>query len=386
MTHIPCFCQGLLGRILMLLSCAMVSIGAQAHSSGNSYLDFEWRDSGAVLRIDISVRDLDFVHDLDTDHDGQVTWAEIESRQSALLDWMSHGVTVTSPGHTCSLTARPPQASQRADGYYFSTEWSVKCPEVDGTLPIGVRLRYTLMAEEDNLHRGLLRVNLPSEQGSAILSPERPEAVLTQGEDSTWSLLQRYLIEGVWHIWTGTDHILFLLSLLVLAPLTRQRTSVLTWPARDHFREVFRDVITVVTAFTVAHSITLSITVLNWYQPPAGLVEPIIAASVVLAALNNLLGWFSFDRWRLAMFFGLIHGFGFASALVDLGLPSQSLALALGSFNLGVEGGQLAIVVAFLSLAWWLRHRLLYRWLVVVGGSVAIALIASVWTWQRLGS
>jgi hypothetical protein len=115
------------------------------------------------------------------------------------------------------------------------------------------------------------------------------------------------------------------------------------------------------------------------------LVEPVIALSVVLAALNNLLGWFSLKRWRLAFVFGLIHGFGFANVLLDLGLPTQALAVALGGFNVGVELGQLAIVVAFLSVAWWLRHTAFYRWVVVVGGSLAIAVVGAVWTWERLG-
>ena len=378
----PIRCLLQLGVVLLGL---LLSLGtAQAHSSGNSYLQLEWRDAAAMLRIDLSVRDLDFVHDLDSDRDGQVSWAEIQAREADLLAWIARGVTVSTPNQPCTLAARPALASQRSDGYYLSTEWQVACPDASATLPPDSTLRYNLMFAEDNLHRGLLRVDLPSQQTSAILSPERPDVVLNPAQHSAWSLFLHYGVEGIWHIWIGVDHILFLLSLLVLAPLAPRRASVLTWPARERFAGVLRDVLAVVTAFTIAHSITLSLTVLQWVQPPAGVVEPVIAASVVLAALNNLLGWFSFARWRLAFVFGLIRGVGFASVLVDLGLPSQSLVLALGGFNVGVELGQLAIVVAYLALAWWLRHAALYRWVVVVGGSIAIAIVGAMWTWERL--
>ena len=144
------------------------------------------------------------------------------------------------------------------------------------------------------------------------------------------------------------------------------------------------DVLAVVTAFTVAHSITLGLTITGWLTPPADWVEPAIALSVVLAALNNLLGFSALKRWRLAFVFGLVHGFGFASVLLDLGLPASALLAALGGFNLGVELGQLAIVGAFMPLAWGLRRTWFYRWVLVFGGSSAIVVLGLFWTFERL--
>jgi len=106
---------------------------------------------------------------------------------------------------------------------------------------------------------------------------------------------------------------------------------------------------------------------------------------VVLAAMNNLLGINSLKRWRLAFIFGLIHGFGFANVLLDLGLPANAIVAALGGFNIGVELGQLVIVLVFLPLAWLLRRTFLYRWLVVVGGSIVIILIGTYWILERSG-
>jgi hypothetical protein len=219
-----------------------------------------------------------------------------------------------------------------------------------------------------------------------MLSPEQPEVSLQAGGGSVLQVFRRYVIDGVWHIWIGIDHILFLLSLLVLAPLVASRQRVTHWKPVPALRTAALEVLAVVTAFTLAHSITLVASVMGWLNPPAHLIEPVIALSVVLAALNNLLGFWAFTRWRLAFAFGLIHGFGFANVLLDLGLPARDLAVALGGFNVGVELGQLAIVLVFLPLAWALRRTVFYRVVVVAGGSLAIAGVGTWWLVERLSA
>jgi hypothetical protein len=189
-----------------------------------------------------------------------------------------------------------------------------------------------------------------------------------------------YAHEGVSHIRTGYDHMLFLVSLLLPAVLVRNRHA---WQPASSFRDAFVDVAKVVTAFTLAHSITLSLAALSVVALPSRWVESAIALSVVLAALNNVFPVVASGRWIAAFGFGLLPGFGVAGALLDLGLPTGSLALSLAGFNLGVEAGQLAIVVLFLPLAFALRSTWTYRWIVVGGGSLAIATIASVWLVER---
>ena len=138
-----------------------------------------------------------------------------------------------------------------------------------------------------------------------------------------------------------------------------------------------------VTAFTLAHSITLSLAALGVISLPSRLVESAIAASVVLAALNNVYPLVYQGRWIVAFCFGLIHGFGFASVLADLGLPQGSLLLALVAFNIGVELGQLAIVASFLPIAYGLRCTRLYRRVILVGGPLIVAAIAMFWLVER---
>ena len=185
----------------------------------------------------------------------------------------------------------------------------------------------------------------------------------------------------MWHIWIGFDHILFLLSLLLPAVLFWQRPR---WLPVATLRVAVVDVLKIVTAFTVAHSITLSLAALGFVSLPSRWVESAIAASVVLAALNNLYPVVQGRRWAVAFGFGLIHGFGFASVLADLGLPQGALALALLGFNLGVELGQMAIVAVFLPLAFALRRTDFYRWGVFTAGSLVIVLLAMVWLAERV--
>ena len=373
-----------LGACILLLI-AISSGNAQAHSSSNSYIIFSTQNQASVLRADINFRDVDLVFDLDQNKDGKVSWGETLAKTAEIQAWLEQGIQLNTTSQKCSLTQMNMKASDHADGTYLSVEWAVACLGAAQEGPTGLKLRYSLLFDQDNLHRALVKIDLPDSQSSAILSPERPEVSLTKANDSLTHVLARYLIEGVWHIWIGVDHILFLLSLLILAFLEPTRKSVIHWPAVKNVKTSVLDVLTVVTAFTLAHSITLGLTIFKWLEPSADFIEPVIALSVVAAALNNLLGWAALRRWQLAFAFGLVHGFGFANVLLDLGLPSDQLAIALGGFNLGVELGQIAIVLVFLPLAWTLRHTIFYRWVVVVGGSLAIAALGLIWTLQRTG-
>jgi len=386
------FFRGVLqhGRSMALASLMLLGLlcagAAGAHSSSNSYLVLSMPSGQLTLRADVHLRDLDLVFDLDSNRDGQVTWGETRSRSAELSAWLSQGIGLTASGQSCSLGDVDLQASEHADGMYLSALWMPICPGIQAPVDRStLTLRYDLLFAQDNLHRGLLKVDFPDYQSSSLLSPERPQAQVSAADSRPLKVLGRYLIEGVWHIWIGIDHIVFLLSLLLLAPLQPSRRRVVDWQASPRFRPVVLDVLAVVTAFTVAHSITLGLTITGWLSPPADVVEPAIALSVVLAALNNLLGFSALKRWRLAFVFGLVHGFGFASVLLDLGLPARALFAALGGFNLGVELGQLAIVSLFLPLAWMVRHTLFYRWVLVAGGSATIVMLGLFWTVQRLG-
>ena len=218
-------------------------------------------------------------------------------------------------------------------------------------------------------------------QFQKILDAAAGPVMINASKAGRAGIFQQYVVKGVWHIWIGFDHILFLVTLLLPAVLVFGNQQ---WSTVQKFLPALVDTLKIVTAFTVAHSITLGLAVSEIVQLPSRLVESVIAFSVLIVALNNLWPLFSSSRWLLAFVFGLIHGFGFASVLVDLGLHPGALLYSLAGFNLGVEVGQLAIVAIVVPLFYLIRHSVIYRKWIFSGGSVMAALVASVWMVERI--
>lgn len=357
---------------LLLLLCALPSA---AHKASDAYLVVSVQGRELTGQWDIALRDIDFALGLDADGNGEITWGELRARHAEIDAW-ALGRLAVSRGGACEIKVVDHLVDTHTDGAYAVLALAGGCPAASGELVLGYRLLFEL----DALHRGLLRLELDGSTQAAVLSPERAEQHFSAVEVSRMTAFGQYLLEGIWHIWIGFDHILFLLSLLLPAVLVHQAR---TWRGVPTFRAALVEVLWVVTAFTLAHSITLSLAALGLLELPSRLVESAIAASVVLAAANNLKPLVERRRWMVAFGFGLIHGFGFASVLAELGLPRETLVLSLLGFNLGVEVGQLAIVAAFLPLAYWLRNGRLYKRVVFVGGSLATLAIALIWFVER---
>jgi hypothetical protein len=339
---------------------------AHAHKPSDSYLALTAEGRELRGQWDIALRDLEYAIGLDADGDGAITWGELRKKQSEIAAYAFARLTV----RDCRIRPGALQVDEHTDGAYAVLRFTADCGEA---LPKRVELEYSLFADLDPTHRGLLRAQFGAQTVTGVLGPDQPRLSLDPEGRTRLEQFLDYAREGVWHIWIGFDHVLFLLSLLLPAVLSAPRFAPAFW-------EVFR----VVTAFTVAHSITLALAALSVVSLPSRLVESAIAASVVLAALNNLIPVVQRGRWLVAFTFGLIHGFGFASVLTELGLPKESLLLALVGFNLGVEGGQLCIVGAFLPVAYLLRHTWMYRRVIFLGGSALIALIAALWMIERV--
>ena len=350
-------------RVLFILLLACGS--AHAHKPSDSYLALSAAGKELRGQWDIALRDLEFAIGLDADGDGAITWGELRRKQAEVVAYALARLKV----RDCELKPGALLVDEHTDGAYAVLQFAAHC---GAALPQHLEIEYSLFADLDPTHRGLLRAEFGGRTVTGVLGPDRPKLSLDAEGRSRLAQFLDYGREGVWHIWIGFDHVLFLLSLLLPAVLLAPR-----------FPPAFWDVLKVVTAFTVAHSITLALAALAVISLPSRLVESAIALSVILAALNNVWPVVQRGRWLMAFFFGLIHGFGFASVLSELGLPQDTLVLALVGFNLGVEVGQLAIVAVFLPLAFVLRDTWAYRRLVAFGGSAAIALIAAGWLVER---
>ena len=348
---------------------------ALAHKASDSYLVLKVQAEQVSGQWDIALRDIDFAMGLDADGNAEITWAEVQARHADIAAW-AMGRLELQRGGVCKLAVTQHLVDEHTDGGYAVLQLAGTCPAASGDLA----LNYRLLFDIDALHRGLLNLDLDGMPHTAVLSPDAGQLSVKAGESSRLGQFFQYVIEGVWHIWIGFDHILFLLSLLLPAVLVFEARR---WKGAATFGRALKEVLWVVTAFTVAHSITLTLAALQILELPSRLVESAIAASVVLAAANNLHPVVERRRWLVAFSFGLIHGFGFASVLTELGLPQETLVLSLLGFNLGVEAGQLAIVAVFLPLAFWLRNTPFYRKGVFKAGSWLTLLVALVWLVER---
>ncbi len=359
----------------------------RAHTTSEAYLTLgllEGRagEQAVAARLDVALRDLDEALTLDADGNGEITWSELRGARDAIAAYAGARLTLLADGRRC--TSRPVgelQVVEHGSSNHAVLTLQFTCP-LEAMRELAVD--YRLFADINPRHRALLKLQAGAVTQSAVLDPTAaaPQRLALGDEAGAnlWRTWLTYVGQGVWHIWIGVDHILFLVALLLPAVLWRERAR---WVPVGSFGAAFRDVLKIVTAFTVAHSITLTLATLGVVTLPSRLVESAIAASVVLAAANNVRPLIRGRRWLVAFFFGLIHGFGFAGALAELGLPQGALALSLFGFNLGVEVGQLAIVVIFLPLAYALRSTRFYRRMVLVGGSLAIAVLALWWFAER---
>ena len=334
---------------LLLFALWTAPMPTSAHKASDSYLTLTrvGSDAGAISgRWDIALRDLDNAITLDTNGDGDISWGEVRGKHRSIADYALSRLTVESNGASCSITAGEQLVEKHSDGAYSVLLFTGDCPRPGATLTVDYRLLFDI----DPQHRGLLQYVAAGAASSVIFGVDSHRQSIGGAEAGPFEQLRQYVRDGVWHIWLGFDHILFLLSLLLPAVLLRRGR---TWVPANRFGAVAIDVAKIVTAFTIAHSITLTLATLGVVSPDARWIESGIALSVALAALNNIFPLVRHGRWIAAFGFGLIHGFGFASALQEIGLPANAAVPALAAFNIGVEIGQVVIVALIFPLLLW---------------------------------
>ena len=216
-------------------------------------------------------------------------------------------------------------------------------------------------------------------QKAFIHAPGRETAVLNTYNNNRLRQFNSFLLEGVEHIWIGIDHVLFLITLLLVSVLVKKKSSLL--PTKD-LKSALWNVVAIVTVFTIAHSITLALAMKGWVDLPSRFVESVIALSILIVVIDNIYSFLGRYKWSAVFIFGLFHGLGFASVLKDMTVDTQARILALLGFNLGVEVGQLAIVIVVFPFLFLLRKRS-YVNFILRPASAAIGFIALWWLVQR---
>jgi hypothetical protein len=359
-----------------LLCMVLLTATAHAHIAGNGFLVAHVNGMEVTGSYELAVRDAELAVGVDANRDGKVTWGELRAAEPRITTYLKEHLGLAARGSTCELAIQPIQLNDRVDGPYVWIPFSARCTGNVEQLTI----RYSVMEGIDPSHRGLLTLNAGDAVQTAVLDGKSAATAFAVYTPSTRRAFVEYLHAGVWHILSGIDHLLFLLSLLLPAVLLRREGR---WEPVSRARPALISILKVVTAFTFAHSITLTLAALDIVRLPSRLTESVIAASIIVAALNNIFPIVTDSRARIAFAFGLLHGFGFASVLSDMGLPHGARVISLLAFNLGIEAGQLAVVLTVMPVIYMFRTGGFYRRGVMPWGSAAIAVVAMVWLVQR---
>jgi hypothetical protein len=365
-----------LAGLLCLLLMALPQVAA-AQDAHEAYLTLEVDRVSLKGEWKVRLLDLDSALQLDANHDGEITWPEIEHRREDIESYLRAHLRILTDGADLAFSFEKLIYGTQSGAPFILARLVGGAANEISTIDVD----YSLLFGRPAQYRCLLKVVWSGEgMHQALISAHGGSVSFTRESAASAGFLLS-LQAGIWHIWTGYDHILFLIVLLI--PAVFQRTANGREAVPDFGSALIRVVI-IVSAFTSAHSITLTCAAMQWIHLPGRLVESAIAASIVVAALYNFLPTTAGGRGAyLAFGFGLLHGFGFAGALSELGAEGGPLWHTLVAFNLGVEAGQLAIVAVFLPSAYFLRETRFYRTGVLYGGSSMAGLCALFWFWGR---
>jgi hypothetical protein len=366
-----------MSRLPVVLAVVLVAVPALAHQSSTSFSTIRIASDGEIeYTLALSTRDLYEALGLESDRDA--TDEEIRAGQDRLMDYVLGRLRLSGEsGQACDVEPRgvtfPPGSERRV-----ALQLSARCPS-----PGRVFLDYELFFDIDPAHTGWATIS----QGG-VSAEHRFKKGLTRRElDVRGGLgLTDFIGSGIEHIFTGYDHLAFLIGLLLVAAIRRRAPAASTggWEPRG-LRPGLLYVARIVTAFTLAHSITLIAAALGWISLPTRFVESAIAASIVYVAVENVVRGDPRWRWALTFAFGLVHGLGFASLLANI-LPPRGVVVPLLAFNLGIEIGQLVVVAILYPVLHLSAQRApdRYRKVVVLGGSAVIGILGSLWLIERI--
>lgn len=351
-------------RVYILLFCFSFASRLFAHDPGLSVATARLGQTGLNVSLALSPTDVEYLVPLDSDHNRLISPDELASAQPQLQKLALSAFEVKQDGQ--SIVATKPVVQMNHTG---AIQFNVFYP---GAIAGGITIRSEMLGNLARGHRQFLSI---LDSGNKLLGEAMLDAthdfcaVTVAAQDSPPPIqhpFREFLLLGIMHIATGYDHVLFLLGLLMVGGS-------------------FKSAIKIITAFTVAHSITLALATMNIINIPPRIIEPLIAISIIYVGVENIVRRDMDKRWLLAFGFGLVHGCGFASALRDLGIGSNgtSIIVPLVSFNLGVEMCQMTIAALILPLIWKLRERPQFVQRFVPAGSCLIALAGTWWLLQR---
>lgn len=362
----------------------LTGVRADAHALGENYIWVNIDESHLSGRCEINFVDLEKKLRLNMSLDGRTKEEAVADTTESVQQYMDDHFSILAGGKRVKISITRSLYfegdSMDYGQYYFETDTF--------DVPDTLTLHNSMLFEGEPFHRSLLLSEYNKKTGeeygpvyiAMIFGPSSQEQELNLLKIEQVLSNRDFIWQGILHIWIGIDHILFLVVLLLPAVLVRKEDG---WGPVGSFREALWNILKIVTVFTVAHSITLSLAALEIIQLPSQLVESTIALSIILVGLNVMFPKIREGSLWIIFFFGLFHGMGFASVMGDLPFRMVDLIKVVLAFNIGVEIGQVAIVAAVFPLIFLMRNSKAYLPVVLHGGSICICVIAGYWFVER---
>ena len=351
---------------------------AYAHNYGDNFLFIQQKSDRIDIEWSLLLEDLVEPLAIDTNQDGRIQAFELDRKKTEINNKLANYLLIASK-EPCQLNVKNASVIQRDNKAYYSIYADSPC-QLSSTISI----QHQLFNDSDpnSKHTTFITYRAgdkASPREEHIISKEGYIVIDTHRGNNTIENTWQFFKEGVWHIWGGIDHILFLLTLLPIVLNYQQRM----WKANKTLKQSLTETLVLTSLFTLSHSITLSLATLGVINIHAGLIETLIALSIIIVAINNIKPFFTYSTPYLCFTFGLIHGLGFANFLSSISLNSDTLLSSLVGFNLGVEIGQILIITLLFPVIFWLRQFKIYRNWGIPIAMMTIILLSSLWTIER---
>jgi len=376
----------LLRIVLSLLIWFTLCSPARAHAPGEHYVWIGVGEETLEGMAEINARDLRDLLGYDVADGGKINDAALAPYRTALRAYFLENFSITDSAGKLAIDIQSVRARSFAEGEYAAIDFTASASGLGEDRVL--TFRDELLFEHNPRHRGLLLITHNDytgaryrERTALVFSRYNTEQTVDLDRPPGLLSMRQFVWQGMVHIWSGLDHVLFLSLLLLTAVLSRGGGE---WRPVAGFAGGAWNVLKIVTLFTVAHSITLLLAGLGWITLPSRWVEAMIALSIIVVAWTNLFGRFDSKKAWVVVVFGLFHGLGFATVMSELPFRMQDLMRVVLYFNVGVELGQVAIVLLVFPLAFYLRDTWVYRRVILQGGSAVVAGIAVVWLLQRI--
>jgi hypothetical protein len=370
---------------LLALSAAAASATAvaAAHAPLQGYMFLMVYSDSTVVRLELNTTDVARALSLPWDPKAMPTRQQVQASLPAIRGYVEPRFALGAGADRTTPVFRSFDFRPTESGNFLLLQYVIAKP-LGARVPITMTpffefnesTRRNMLVIQHNWRGGVLGNDM---NVSMVFSPQEPTQVLDLSKSSVWRGFFALVRLGVWHIWIGLDHILFLMALILPSVLRRDGGR---WLPAESFGRALIKILTIVSCFTVAHTITLSLAALGVVNVPSRVVESVIALSIAIAALHNLWPTARVNEAAIAFVFGLFHGFGFASVLGSLGLGTDHLVLSLLGFNVGVEIGQVVIIAAVFPLLFLTRRLRVYK-LAFRLGSVGLIAIGLLWVMER---